>query len=83
LWRTGDAPTKDTKKSFVRKPWGIRTAAHFKVVTKLSERVWAEIHEASLLAMGSVDVDATADDSEIEDHPEDVVQLSESEDEAA
>jgi len=37
--------------------------------------VWKEIHDASSLAMGSVDVDATADDSEIED-PEDLVQLS-------
>lgn len=33
------------------------------------------------MAMESVDVDATAGDSEIEEHPEDVVQLS-SEDEA-
>jgi hypothetical protein len=36
--------------------------------------VWGEIHEATL-AIGSVDVDPTADDSEIED-PEDLVQLS-------
>jgi hypothetical protein len=82
LWRTGNAPTKDTKKSFVRKPWAIRTAVHFKVVTKLSKRVWAEIHEASLLAMASSDVDATADDTDLEEDPEDVVKLS-SEDEDA
>lgn len=81
LWRTGNTPTKDTKKSFVRNPWAIRTSAHFKVVSKLSKRAWNEIQEASLLAMGSVDVDATADDSEIED-PEDLVQLSASEEEA-
>ena len=44
--------------------------------------MWAEINEASKLAIGMVDIDATADDSEIED-PEDVVQLSgSSEDEA-
>ena len=78
LWRTGDAPIKESKKSFVRNPWATRTAAHYKVVSKLSERVWGEIHEASLAAMGSVDVEATADDSEIED-PEDLVQLSEDE----
>ena len=81
MWKTGNVPTKDTKKSFVRNPWAIRTSAHFKVVTKLSKRAWAEIHEASSSAMGSVDIDATADDSEIED-PEDLVQLSVSEDEA-
>ena len=82
LWRTGNAPTKDTKKSFVHNPWAVRTAAHLKVVGKLSKRVWAEINEASKLAIGMVDIDATADDSEIED-PEDVVQLSgSSEDEA-
>lgn len=44
--------------------------------------MWAEIHDASLLAMGSVDVDATAEDSDLEEHPEDVVKLS-SEDEDA
>ena len=75
LWRTGNAPTKETKTSFVCRPWAVRTAAHHKVIAKLSERVWKEIHDASLLAMGSVDVEATADDSEIED-PEDLVQLS-------
>jgi hypothetical protein len=37
--------------------------------------VWNKIHDASLLAIGSVHVDATADDSEIED-PDDLVQLS-------
>ena len=36
--------------------------------------MWHEIHEASS-AVGLVDVDAMADDSEIED-PEDLVQLS-------
>ncbi|KAG5649077.1 hypothetical protein H0H81_006467, partial [Sphagnurus paluster] len=81
LWRTGNGPTKDTKTSFVRKPWAARTAAHYKVVSKLSERVWGEIHNASKAAIGSVEVDATADESEIED-PEDLVQLSESGDEA-
>jgi hypothetical protein len=42
LWRTGNAPTKDTKKSFIRNSWAIRTAAHLKVVStgKLSKRVW-------------------------------------------
>ena len=75
LWRTGNAPTKETKTSFVRRPWAVRTAAHHKVIAKLSERVWGEIHEASS-AIGTVDVDATAaDGSEIED-PEDLVQLS-------
>ena len=43
---------------------------HFKVVNKLSKQVWAKIHEASLLAMEPVDLDATADNSEVEDHPE-------------
>ena len=82
MWQTGNAPTKDTKKSFVRNPWAVHTAAHLKVVGKLSKCVWAEINEASKLVIGTVDVDATADDSEIEDL-EDVVQLSgSSEDEA-
>jgi len=48
---------------------------HYKVVAQLSERVWGEIHEASSLAIGSVDVDAVGRDSDIED-PEDLVQLS-------
>ncbi|KAF8805468.1 hypothetical protein BYT27DRAFT_7213027 [Phlegmacium glaucopus] len=82
LWQTGNAPTKDIKKSFVHKPWAVRTAAHYKVVSTLSKRVWGEIHEALLLVIGSVEVDATADDSEMED-PKDLVQLlSEPEDEA-
>jgi len=75
LWRTGNEPTKDTKRSFVRNAWAARTAAHYKVVSKLSDRVWQEIHEASTSAMASVDADTTADDSDVED-PEDVVQLS-------
>ena len=37
--------------------------------------MWHEIHEASSLAIGSVDVDVTGDDNDIED-PEDLVQLS-------
>ncbi|KAF8806780.1 hypothetical protein BYT27DRAFT_7338795 [Phlegmacium glaucopus] len=59
-----------------------QTAAHYKVVSTLSKRVWGEIHEASLSVIGSVEVDTTADDSEMED-PEDLMQLSsEPEDEA-
>ena len=55
---------------------------HLKVVSKLSKHVWVKINEVSKLAIGTVDIDATADDSEIED-PEDIVQLSRSsEDEA-
>ena len=68
-------PTKDTKTSFVCKPWAIWTVAHYKVVSQLSERVWCEIYEASPLAIESVDVVVTGDDSDIED-PEDLVQLS-------
>jgi len=75
LWQTSNAPIKDTKTSFVCKPWAVRTAAHYKVVAQLSERVWGEIHEASSLAIGSVDVDAVGRDSDVED-PEDLVQLS-------
>jgi hypothetical protein len=48
--------------------------AHYKVIANLSEWVWGEIHKASSSAIGSVDIDATAD-SEIED-PEDLVRLS-------
>ena len=48
---------------------------HYKVVSTLSECMWGEIHKALLSVIGSVDVNATADDSEIED-PEDLVQLS-------
>ena len=75
LWQAGNAPTKDTKTSFVHKPWAIWTVAHYKVVSQLSERVWHEIHEAFPLAIGSVDVDVTGDDSDIED-PKDLLQLS-------
>ena len=65
------------KTSFVRKPWAVQTTAHYKVVSTLSDRVWGKIHEASTTAVGSVDVDATADDSQIKD-PEDIIQLSQS-----
>ena len=65
LWRTGNAPNKDTKRSFVRNAWAARTAAHYKVISKLSERVWHEIQEAS----------TSADESGVED-PKDLVQLS-------
>ena len=65
-------PTKDTKRSFIHKPWAIQTAAHYKVISKLSKRA---CHEASSLAIGSVELNQTADDSEIEE-PEDLVQLS-------
>lgn len=37
--------------------------------------MWHEIHKASTAAIGSVDVDTTADDSEVDD-PEDIVPLS-------
>ncbi|KAF8154656.1 hypothetical protein B0H34DRAFT_852391 [Crassisporium funariophilum] len=77
LWRTGNAPTKDTKRSFVCNAWAAQTAAHYKVICKLSERVWHEIHHASMSAIESIDVDATADDSGVED-PKDIVQLSKS-----
>lgn len=75
LWRTGNAPTKNTKRSFVHNARAARTAAYYKVIAKLSELVWHEIHKASTAAIGSVDVDTTADDSEVDD-PEDIVPLS-------
>jgi len=58
-------PPRTRKKSFVHKLWAIRTAALYKVVTNLSERVWGEIHEASSAAIAPVDVDATADDGNL------------------
>jgi len=63
------------KTSFAHKPWAVWTAVHYKVICKLSEQVWGKIQEALLLAIGSVDIEATANDSDIED-PEDLLQLS-------
>ncbi|KAF8951995.1 hypothetical protein BDZ97DRAFT_820868 [Flammula alnicola] len=77
LWRTGNAPSKDTKSSFVRRPWATRATSHFKVIAQLSERVWNDIHETAS-ALGSVeDFDPDADDSEM-DEPAGMVQLSSS-----
>ena len=66
---------KRHEEDFIRKPWAVRIAGHYKVISKLSKRAWGEIHEASSLAIGSVYLDQTAGDSEIEE-PEDLVQLS-------
>jgi len=45
LWRNGNEATKDTKRSFIRNAWAAQTAAHYKVVSKLSDRVWQEIQK--------------------------------------
>ena len=57
--------------NFIRKPWGVWTALHYKVLSKLLERVWGAIHTDSTAAISSVEVDAVDDDSKIED-PEDL-----------
>jgi hypothetical protein len=82
LWKNGDAPTKETKKSFVRRPWAARTTQHLKVVTKLSERKWQEIYEATQQVVASVDNDFDpAEDGENSDNddPSELVQISKSE----
>ena len=43
----GDAPTKETKKSFVWRPWADRASQHLKVVINLSEKKWQEIYKAT------------------------------------
>ncbi|KAF8804853.1 hypothetical protein BYT27DRAFT_7169757 [Phlegmacium glaucopus] len=82
LWRSGDPPDKDTKTSFVRRPWAIRAAAHFQTIKKLSDRKWRVIVEAAVSAMDShiEEFDPTGEnDSELDDPDEVVI----SEDEAA
>ena len=82
LWKNGVAPTKETKKSFVRRPWAARVTQHLKVVTKLSEKKWLEIHEATQEVVAAVDNDfdpaEDGNNSDIDD-PSELVQISESE----
>lgn len=82
LWKNGDAPTKETKKSFVRRPWADRASQHLKVVIKLSEKKWQEIYEAAEEVVASVDNDFdAAEDGENSDNddPSELIQISESE----
>jgi len=77
LWQNGDAPTKETKKNFVRQPWAARATQHLKVVTKLSEKKWQEIYEATQEVVSSVDNDfGPAEDGENSDNddPSELVQ---------
>ena len=82
LWKNGDAPTKETKKSFVRRPWAARATQHLQVVTKLSKNKWQEIYEATQEVVASVDnYFDPAEDGENSDNddPSELVQISESE----
>ncbi|KAF8954729.1 hypothetical protein BDZ97DRAFT_1765811 [Flammula alnicola] len=82
LWRLGDPPDKDTKSSFVCKPWATRAAAHFQTIKKLSEGKWDEILEAAAAVVGSRndELDPTGDNESELDDPDEVLI---SEDEAA
>ncbi|KAF8955384.1 hypothetical protein BDZ97DRAFT_1965483 [Flammula alnicola] len=82
LWRLGDPPDKDTKSSFVCKPWATRAAAHFQTIKKLSEGKWDEILEAAAAVVGSRndELDPTGDNESELDDPNEVLI---SEDEAA
>ena len=83
IWRSGNPPDKDSKTSFVHKPWAIRAAAHFQTIKKLSERKWRDIAEATNLVMGSFnDFDSTGENSELDDSDQ-VIIISESEDDVA
>ena len=82
LWKNGDAPTKETKKSFVQWPWATWTTQHLKVMTRLSEKKWQEIYKATQEVVNSVDNNFDpAEDSENSDNndPSELVQISESE----
>jgi len=85
LWRSGNPPDKDSKTSFIRKPWAIRAAAHFQTIKKLSGRKWLDINEATAAAVGLFknELDPTGDDNSELDDPDQVIIISESEDEAA
>ncbi|KAF8810925.1 hypothetical protein BYT27DRAFT_7253262 [Phlegmacium glaucopus] len=75
-------PKKDTKTSFVHRPWATRAAAHFQTIKKLSESKWRVIVKAAGLVMDSCDEDfdpTGENNSELGD-PDGVVIL---EDEAA
>ena len=80
LWCSGDPPDKDSKTSFVRKPWAIRAATHFYTIRKLLERKWHEIGKAIASVVGTLN-ESAVENSELDD-PEQVI-LSESEDKAA
>lgn len=83
LWWSGDHPDKDTKTSFICRPWAIRAAAHFQTIKKLSERKWLVIIDAAITVIGPKDeFDPTGENSGSElDDPDEVI-ISESEDEA-
>ena len=78
LWKNGDISTKETKKSFVRRPWADRVTQHLKVVTKLSKKKWQEIYEATQEVIASVDNDFDPEDGENSDNddPSELVQIS-------
>jgi len=82
LWENGDAPTKETKKSFISRPWAAWATQHLKVVTKLSEKKWQEIYKATQEVVASVDNDFDpAEDGENSDNDDlsELIQISESE----
>jgi len=81
LWKNGDAPTKETKKSFIRRPWADWASQHLKVVTKLSEKKWQEIYKAMEEVVASVnnDFDPAKDgENSDNDDPSKLIQISES-----
>ena len=75
IWQSGDPPDKDSKTSFVRKPWAIRAAAHFQTIKKLLRRKWQDINEATATVLGSLknELDPTGDDNSELDDPDQVV----------
>ena len=82
LRKNSDAPTKETKKIFVWRLWAGRASQHLKVVTKLSEKKWQEIYEATQEVVASVDNDLDrVEDGENSDNdnPSKLIQISESE----
>ena len=80
--KNGNAPTKETKKSFVWQPWADKASQHLEVVAKLSEKKWQEIYEATQEVVASVDNNLDpAEDGENSDNnnASKLIQLSESE----
>ena len=76
LWKNGDAPTKEAKKSFVQWPWAAQATQH------LSKNKWQEIYKATQEVVASVDNDFNlAEDGENSDNddPSELVQISNSE----
>ncbi|KAF8813198.1 hypothetical protein BYT27DRAFT_7207122 [Phlegmacium glaucopus] len=75
LWRSSDPPDKDTKMSFVRRPWATCAAAHFQTIKKLLESKWHVIVEAAVSVVDSrnEEFDPTGENNSKLDDPDGVV----------